>query len=308
MWSGKKIKNCFKNQRWMLLTMTVPFFLCVVAFSNLPLWGWLIAFYDYFPGTSIFNQNFAGLRYFQRMLNDRYFYQALVNTLILSSMALLTYPIAPVFAILLNEFRSGKYKRIIQTLTSFPNFISWIIVFSIAATFFSVEDGLINQVFFDKLGWLSVPTNFLANADIAKVFQTFFLSVWKNCGWSAIIYLAAITGIDQSLYEAAKVDGAGRIKRIIYITIPGIMPTFIVLLVLGAANILNTGFDQYYVFTNAVTLPVLDNLDTYIYRTGIQNLNFSYATAVGMSRSIVSVLLLTVINRVAYHVNGAKII
>ena len=129
--------------------------------------------------------------------------------------------------------------------------------------FFSVEDGLINQVFFDKLGWLSVPTNFLANADIAKVFQTFFLSVWKNCGWSAIIYLAAITGIDQSLYEAAKVDGAGRIKRIIYITIPGIMPTFIVLLVLGAANILNTGFDQYYVFTNAVTLPVLDNLDTY---------------------------------------------
>lgn len=139
MWSGKKIKNCFKNQRWMLLTMTVPFFLCVVAFSLVPLWGWLIAFYDYFPGTSIFNQNFAGLRYFQRMLNDRYFYQALVNTLILSSMALLTYPIAPVFAILLNEFRSGKYKRIIQTLTSFPNFISWIIVFSIAATFFQLK-------------------------------------------------------------------------------------------------------------------------------------------------------------------------
>lgn len=303
-----KPKSFFKNQRWMLLMMTVPFFLCVVAFSLVPLWGWLIAFFYYFPGTSILNQNFAGLRYFRRMLNDRYFFQALGNTLVLSSMALLTYPIAPIFAILLNEFRSDKYKRLIQTLTSFPNFISWIIVFSIASTFFSVEDGLVNQIFFNRLGWFSQPTNLLADANIAKVLQTFILSVWKNCGWSAIIYLAAITGIDQSLYEAAKVDGAGRIKRIIHITIPGIMPTFIVLLVLGAANILNTGFDQYYVFTNAVTLPVLDNLDTYIYRTGIQNLNFSYATAVGMSRSIVSVILLTAINQIAYRVNGSKII
>lgn len=296
------------KRMWPLYLMTVPFVICVLLFTYAPLWGWSIAFVDYFPGRSIFQQRFVGFRYFERMFNDHYFYQALRNTLICSSLALVTYVFPMILAILLNEMRSEKSKRFIQTCTSFPHFISWILVFSIFTTLFSVDDGLINQIFYKQLGWMKAPSNLLANPDIAWYLNTLVLAVWKGCGYSAIVYIAAIAGIDQNLYEAAAIDGAGRFRMIWHVTLPGLMPTFIILFVMGLANILNTGFDQYYVFVNPLTFSKLDNLDTYIFRVGLQQTNFSYATALGIVRSVVSVLLICLVNAVSFKVRGRKVI
>ncbi len=295
------------KRMWPLYLIVIPCIIHAILFIWAPLWGWLIAFFDYFPGKPILEQRYVGLKYFERMLKDRYFLQALQNTLWLSFLSLCAFPVAPLFAVFLNELRSNKVKRAVQTLSSFPNFISWLLVFSVFSALFSVDDGAFNQIFYKQLGWLKSPSNVLADASIARVLNAVILPIWKGTGWSAIIYMAAITGIDPTLYEAAEIDGAGRMRRIWHITLPGIAPTFVTLFILALAGILNSGFEQYYVFTNSLTFSVLDNLDTYVYRVGMNNLNFSYGTALGMVRSIVSLLLLFLANQASYWIRGYRI-
>lgn len=299
-------KRNFKRM-WPLYLIIIPGVIHMLLFIWAPLWGWSIAFFDYFPGRPIFEQRFVGFKYFTRMFKDRYFIQALRNTLCLSGLSLLAFPIAPLFAIFLNELRSSKTKRTIQTLTSFPNFISWILVYSIFSALFSVDDGAFNQIFYKQLGLLNAPADILTDKSIARVLNAIILPVWKGTGWSAILYMAAITGIDTSLYEAAEIDGAGRFKKMFYITLPGIMPTVTTLFIMALAGILNSGFEQYYVFVNRMTFNVLDNLDTYVYRIGLENLNFSYGTALGIVRSIVSLVLLVIANESSYWIRGYRI-
>lgn len=295
------------KRMWPLYLIIIPCVIHVILFTWVPLWGWSIAFFDYFPGKPVWEQNFVGLKYFTRMFRDRYFIRALKNTLMLSGLSFLSFPVAAIFALFLNELRSNKTKRVIQTLTTFPNFVSWILVYSIFSAIFSVDDGAFNQVFYKSLGWLSEPKDILTNKNIAQVLNAIILPIWKGTGWSAIVYLAAIAGIDPTLYEAAEMDGAGRFRKMWHITIPGISTTFVTLFILALAGILNSGFEQYYVFINGITSPVLDNLDTYVYRIGMENLNFSYGTAMGICRSIVSMILLVLANQASYWIRGYRI-
>ena len=291
-----------------LLLLVLPFVLFVVAFTYIPILGWSMAFVKFSPGMSIFASKFVGFANFVKIFTfSSEFPQAMLNTLALSFLGIATSPLAIVLAICVTELRSKKYQRIVQTVTSLPNFISWVIVYGIAFAFFSVGDGLVNKVLLD-LGLIKDPTNTLGNNDIVWWFQT-GLSIWKYTGWGAIIYFGAICGIDRELYEAAQIDGAGRFQQIMYITVPGIMPTFVILLLLSVGSLLGgASFEQIYVFHNPLVHQHIQTLDYYVYVMGIKRFDFSFSTAVGIFKTAVSMLLLFSCNALARKVSGNSII
>lgn len=293
-----------KSQRTLLL-MTIPFMLFLVAFYYAQLFGWLYAFVDYNPGKRIWEMDFEGLRYFRKLFSaNSGFSVALRNTLIYGFLGILMSPLPAIFAICLSELRSTKVKKAVQTLSSFPHFISWVLVYSVCFILFSSE-GQITKLLVD-LGIMKKSVNLLANEKIAYVFQM-FLGIWKGLGWSAILYLAAIAGVDQELLDAASVDGANRFQRIWNVTVPAILPTFFILLIMNVASIFNAGFEQYYMFYNSMVSDKLDVIATYVYRRGLGNGEISYATAVGMVQSVISLILLFTANKLAKKATGNSI-
>lgn len=289
-----------------LFLLALPLLIIVFVFSYLPLYGWIYSFFRYQPGVPLVDTEFVGLKYFLMIFapgNDSV--NALKNTLIFSFLGILVSPLPIVFAILLSEIKSARYSRVIQTITSFPNFISWVLVYSVFFSFFSNE-GLINEILI-SLGLVNQSLNVLANENIVYLFQT-IVSVWKSLGWNAIIYISAISSIDQELYSAAEVDGAGRFDKIIHVTVPGIMSTFVVLLLLAVGNMLNNGFEQYYVFKNPIVASRIEVLDTYLYRVGLGNAQYAFSIAVGMFKSLVSVILLFTVNFISKKVRDESII
>jgi len=298
-------KKKMTKDRWTLLALASPFLLFFLAFNYLPLFGWSLSFFSYRPGLTFETMDFVGLQYFRWMFTTDWVdvSRVLTNTLAMSGLLLLCSPLPMFLAILLNEVRSTKYKRFIQTFTTLPNFVSWVIIFSLAFALFST-DGMINMIFYNG-GIIDEPVKILDNRDIVWRFQT-MLNIWKGTGWAAIIYIAAIAGIDQEQYEAAIVDGAGRFQRAIYITLPGLMPTFFTLFLLNMGWLLSAGegLNQYLNFYNALVAPRIETLDYFVYRVGILSGAFSYATAVGMLRSVVSVLMLVIANYVSKAIRG----
>lgn len=301
-------RSYLKKYRWKLFFAILPFLLIVMAFSYVPILGWFIAFVDYLPGVPVFRQQFAGLKFFELAFssgNDMLL--ALRNTLVLSSLGLAMSPVPAVFAILLMELKSRKLSRIVQTFSTFPNFFSWIIVYAVFFAVFSTQDGVLNIILL-RLGFINEPTDVLINNGLSWIVQT-LVGLYKNMGYGAIIYIAAIAGINSELFDAADVDGAGRFRKIFHITIPCLMPTFIVLLILSVGNLLSAGgFDQYYVFSNPFVVDKLEVIDTYTYKVGIQQNNYSFATAVGLMKSVVSVLLVFSANYVSKFAAGKSII
>ena len=288
--AGAKSHKSRNRRRYQLLFMALPLMIMVIMFAYVPLFGWAYAFFDYKPGVPLFSNEFVGFKYFEQFLTDRWdMHRVMKNTLVL---ALLNYAVSPlpmIFAILLNSVHHTWYKKTIQTLTTFPNFISWIIVYSLAFQLFSSE-GLITEAL-ANLGLIRKGYNVLSDASAVYWFQT-LMGQWKGLGWSSIIYRAAIAGIDQELYEAAAIDGANRFQSTLHITVPGLIPTFIVLLLLGIGNFMNVGFDQYYIFKNAGNSDTIEVLDIYVYRIGMQNYKYSYGIAIGIMKSVVSMILL----------------
>jgi ABC-type polysaccharide transport system permease subunit len=207
-----------------------------------------------------------------------------------------------IFALLLNEIRSNKFRRLSQTITTLPHFISWVIVYSLSFALFGSE-GLANQLLLP----FGVHQSVLTNPNAVYWFQS-FMTQWKSVGWNAIIYIAAIAGIDQELYEAAMVDGAGHLRCAWHITIPGLLPTFLVLALLNIAGFVNTGTDQHFVFRNAIIMDTIETLDLYTYRLGMQLSDYSYATAVGIFKSGISIVLLFITDALARRVRGESII
>ena len=278
-----------------LLWMTIPVFILGVVFNYLPLWGWSMAFVNYSPGVSILKSQFIGLDNFARLFEaGSSFLIAMRNTLVLSFLSMLVLPGAVLFALMIAEVRCNFFKKTVQIVTSFPNFVSWIIVYSLFFFFLSVDDGQINHLLL-RVGLISEPLDYLGNPDFSWFIMT-FASVWKGLGYTAIIFISAISSIDQEMYKAADVDGAGRFRKIFHITLPGIMPTFAVMMILTVGQLLNLGFEQYYTFQNPITLDKLEILDTYIYRQGLTDYDFSFATAVGIFKSLVSCVLLFMAN------------
>ena len=305
---SKQKKKFNKNQRQLLL-IALPFVAFVFIFSYIPLFGWSYAFFDYHPGVSLIDSTFAGLKYFRMALDFKGGSELLLvlrNTLVLSFLSLALSPLPVIFAIFLSEMNSKFFKKFIQTTTTLPNFISWILVYAICIATFSINDGFLNDILL-KLNFIKSPMNPLANGDIAWYFQT-GLGVWKGLGFGSIIYLAAIGGIDSEQYDAASVDGAGRFSKIRHITIPGVLPTYFVLLLLAVSNILSNGFDQYYAFMNAMVQPNLQVFDYYVYRVGIGLNQYSLSTALGIFKSVVSITLLFTVNKMAKKVRGESII
>lgn len=285
--------------------IAIPFMIFTFMFSYVQLFGWIIAFSDYRLGMRLTHINIIGFEHFEKIVrHSSETIRILRNTLVMSGLGLLTSPVAIVFAILLNELRGRKYKRFVQTTTILPHFISWIVVFGIAFSFFSLN-GLVNTVL-EQLGLERSRHGLLGDRDNVWFFQL-GLAMWKGLGWSAIIYLAAITGIDQDLYEAARVDGAGKLRCVWHITVPGVMPTYFVLLVLAISNILNSGFDQYFVFFNPLVAERIEVLDYYIYKIGILVGDLPYATVLGMLRSLIGVFLLFFANLASKKVRGQSL-
>lgn len=291
-----------------LLILVLPMLILVFIFNYMPLFGWAYAFADYVPGISIFEQNYsAGLKYFKMMFSGvGYFPTVMRNTLVLSLSGILLSPVPAILAIMITQlYRTKHLQKIIQTATSLPHFISWVLVYSLFFALFNTSNGAVNQILLN-LNIIDEPTNILINADIAWLLQI-GIGMWKNAGWSAIIYFAAITSIDPELYDAADVDGAGSFQKTLHVTVPGLFSTYFVLLMMSIANMLSNGFEQYYVFQNALTTNKLEVLDTYIYKIGLSNLQFSLSTAMGIFKSVVSITLLTIANLTSKAIRGESI-
>lgn len=302
-----KRQNKIKTKKdYRLLLMALPFAIFLAMFYYAQLFGWVYAFTDYKPNKDIFHQTYVGLKYFKKLFAPgSNFPTAFRNTLIYGLLNILASPVALVFAVFLSEVRNGKIKKAIQTMSSFPNFISWILVYSVSFMLFST-DGQITSFLF-KIGATNQQRNLLSNADAAYFFQA-LLSVWKTTGWNAIIYMSAIAGIDQEQYDAADVDGASRFQKMWHITVKSIMPTFFIMLILNVGGIMNAGFEQFYVFFNPMVSEKLDVLATYAYRIGIGNGEIAFGTAIGMTQSLISVILLFSVNKLGKKINGNSII
>lgn len=272
------------------LIMLAPGFLWLLFFNIVPMSGIYMAFSDFNPGKGIFGSEFAGLKNFQYMfmLND--VKQVFFNTIFIAvSKIILNLVIPLLFALLLNEVRHVKFKKMVQTIVYMPHFLSWVILAGILMNIFGY-DGPVNGMR-QALGF--EPFLFFGNA---SAFPQIIIwsDVWKEFGYNAVIYLAAITGIDQNLYEAAAIDGAGRWKQTRYVTLPGIKTTVILLAVLALGNVLNAGFDQVFNLYNSAVYSTGDILDTWVYRAGLRNFQYSLATAVGLLKSALGFVLITV--------------
>ncbi|MGI6695860.1 MAG: ABC transporter permease subunit [Christensenellales bacterium] len=291
-----------KKKRWDLFFLALPLMLLVIAFAYVPLAGWYFALIEYRVGTPIFQCEFVGLANFARLFRTPAFMRSIRNTLIFSAAKYAMLVIPAIFAILFNEISSVRFRKVVQTMSTLPHFISWVIVYGLTYAMFTTE-GPVNSV----LAHFGKKQQLLIDRNNVYIFQS-ALYLWKTLGWNSIIYVATIAGIDPQLYEAATIDGAGHMDCAIHITVPGIMPTFVVLMLLGVADFVNNGLDQYYVFQNAFTYNNLETLEMYTYKQGIKLMDYSYATAVGILKSVVSIVLLFVTNTVAKRVRGSAIV
>lgn len=290
-----------------LFLLLLPFIVLTFLFCYLPLWGWRYAFYDYVPGQAL--DHFVGFKWFtylfqnEATVNDML--RVLTNTLAMSGLGILTswFPLA--FAIFLSEIRNDKFRRVIQTLTTIPNFISWVLVYAVAVCLFST-DGFISSLMVNTGIWESGKNMLMGDQHVWL--KMLGWGMWKGLGWGAIMYIAAITAIDQQLYEAATVDGAGRFQKMWHVTVPELIPTYMVMLLLSIAGILNNGLEQYFVFENATNTSPITVLDLYVYKLGIANGIIPLSTVVGMAKSLVSVALLFGANGISKAIRGTSIV
>lgn len=306
--SSRKSKRANREGKIMFLTI-LPFLILVFVFAYFPLHGWIYALYDYKPALGLSGSEFVGLKWFRMLVSSQtqvdQIIQVMKNTFAMSFLGIATSILPVGFAILLNEVKCKWFKNIVQTLTTLPNFISWVLIYTIAFSLFS-NTGLVNTLL-QEWGFVTDPLKFL-DSDNHTWLMMCLWNIWKGLGWGAIMYLAAISGIDPELYESARIDGANRFQLMRHITFPALMPTFLVMLMLSVANLLNNGMDQYFVFQNAFNKEHIQVLDLYVYNIGLGGNSLSLATAISMLKSVISVALLAVVNIVSKKIRGTSII
>lgn len=309
--SPGKVKQAKRNdaQGKKLFLLILPFLILTFMFSYFPLHGWIYAFYDYRAPLKLSQCQFVGLKWFKTLFSNStqvsQLLQVMKNTFAMSLLGIATSFLPVLFAVFLNEIKCKWFKNVVQTLTTLPNFISWTLVYAVAFALFSTT-GMANSVL-QQIGLITEPIKFLDSRDHIWL-KMILWSTWKGLGWGAIMYLAAIAGIDQEMFEAAKVDGAGRWAIIKNITIPCILPTYFVMLMLSIANFLNNGMDQYYVFQNSFNKASIQVLDLYVYNIGMTGKSLSLGTAIGILKSLVSVTLLWIVNFASKKTRGETIV
>lgn len=290
----KSAWSVMKNQRF-LYFMSIPFVLWVFVFQYLPLWGWTMAFQKYKPGLSFFDQKWVGFEHFRTLFQDDHFYQVLRNTLAMSFMGLIAGFIVPVvFALMLNEVRLQVMKRFVQTISYLPHFVSWVVAAGIVTKMLSTDGGAVNSLLL-SLHIIDQPIQFMAQGQWFWGIVT-GADIWKETGWNAIIYLAAISGIGPELYEAARVDGASRLRQMWHITLPGIRPTIIVLLIMSIGHLLGTGFEKQFLLGNHLVIDYSEVLDLYALNYGLAMGRYSFGTAINIFNSVISLVLLFAAN------------
>lgn len=300
---GSKRKS--KKNQWQLQAMVWPSIILMIVFSFLPLFGLVIAFQDYYPLSGFVESEFVGLANFKAFLGDKDFYNVLFNTLGISILKLLVgFPFEIILAILINELRVGAFKKVSQTVSYLPHFLSWVILGGMMGAWLG-SSGLLNNMLM-SLHFIDAPISFLGDPD--KYWVVAILSdIWKEVGWGTILYLAAIAGIDPGLYEAAKMDGAKKLQRIWHITLPGISGIITLMFVLRIGSLLGANLDQALVLQNPSNLIRSEIVDSYVYHLGLTQGDFSFATAVGIFSSIVSVTLLIIANFCTRKFNDTSI-
>lgn len=282
-----KIKTNLKRN-WILYLFLVPMILYLLIFNYGPMYGIQIAFKDFYANLGIWNSPWVGFKHFDRFFNSYYFWRLLKNTLALSLYNLLLFPLPVIFALMLNELRSEKFKKLTQTLTYAPYFISVVVVVGMVFIFFDAQTGLMNH-FLNALGLNT--QSFLTDP---KWFRHLYVwsGQWQGLGWGTIVYLAALSGVNPELHEAAKIDGATRIQRIININIPSIMPTIITLFILSLGSFMSTGFEKVLLLSNSLNAETSDIIQKFVYEIGLIEGQYSFAAAIGLFESLINVMLI----------------
>jgi len=290
-----RLKSYWRNN-YQYYLMLLPPMLFYIIFKYIPMYGVLIAFKDYNFMLGVFKSPWVGLEVFKEVFRDNTFWNALWNTLRLNLLQLLVgFPVPIIFALFLNEIDNKVYKRVVQSISYLPHFISWTIMYGFVLIFLTKDTGLFN-ILFKSIGLPQI--NFLMEKSWWLV--TYILSgIWKELGWSAIIYLSALTAIDPQLYEAAAIDGAGKFKCMWHITLPGIKNTIIILLILNIGKMLAIGFDQPYMYGNPMVSEISTVISTYVYEMGLVRARFSFTTAVGLFQSVINLILLLGVDKFA---------
>ncbi|AIQ49088.1 protein lplB [Paenibacillus sp. FSL R7-0273] len=282
-----------------LQSMVWPGIIFVAIFSYIPMYGVVMAFQQYDIFNGIMDSPWAGFMHFRMFFEAPEFWNVMRNTIVISLLKLvITFPAPILLALMLNEVGNMGFKRFVQTVSYLPYFLSWVIVSGFVFSLLSVDNGTVNFLL-ERLNLIQEPVNFLA---VPEYFWSILVSVnvWKEIGFGSIVYLAAIAGVDPALYEAASIDGASRFKQIFSITLPSISPVIIIFMILAIGNLLSAGFEDILLLaTNPILRPYSDVIDTYVYRVGILNARFSYATAVGLFKAVISVILLVTANKIA---------
>jgi len=287
-----------------LYLLILPVLIYVFVFSYIPMYGVTIAFKDYKFIKGIAGSPWAnnhGLKYFIRFLSSSQFPRVMSNTVIISAMRLLiSFPAPVILAILLNELRSQRFKRVVQSITYLPHFMSWVVISALLLDILNPVNGIVNAVIV-ALGGKAISFS------IEPGYFRWLLvlaSMWKEVGWGSVVYLAAITGLDLAMYEAADIDGANRFQRIIYITLPSIMPVVTIMFILRIGNFLNAGFDEIINMYNPAVYSVSDIIDTYAYRVGLVDMNFSYSAAIGLFKNVIGAMMLVITNIITRSTTG----
>lgn len=294
-----RVKKDFRKN-WQLYALIFLPGIYIFIFKYIPVAGNVIAFRRYVPGGSLLGESWEGLHFFRMFLRDKGFWQALKNTFLTGSMTLLfTYPAPIILALLLNEIRCEKFKKTVQTISYVPYFLSIVVLVGMINEL-TQANGVINR-FITAMG--GEPILFMSEPGWFR--PVYIVSrVWQGTGWGTILYLAALTGIDPTLYEAAKVDGANRWKQMLHITLPGIRPTMVTILILNVGNVMAVGFEQIFLMYNPLTYETADVIATYVYRIGLFGAQFSLATAIGLFESIMGIIFVTSANFLAKRISG----
>lgn len=288
----------------LLYVMIVPVVAYFLVYHYYPMYGMIISLFDYVPAKGIFGSDFVGLKHFKGFLSDPYFFRTMRNTLSINVLLLIFgFPFPIIFAILLNELRSSRLRKMAQTITYMPHFISTVVICGLMLDFCKTN-GVITSLVTAFTG--QEAFNLFSKS---VFFQPLYvvMCIWQEFGWDSIIYFAALSGIDQSLYEAADIDGAGRWKKILHVTLPGISPTIVILLIMRIGNMMTLGWDKILLLYNPMIYEKADVISTYVYRIGLMNFEYSFATAVGFFNSIINFVLLLLANSISRKVNETSL-
>jgi putative aldouronate transport system permease protein len=301
-WS-KRFWKAVERDKYLYM-LILPVLIYYVVFHYVPMYGIIIAFKKFQPLKGILGSSWVGLRYFEEFFTAPYFWRLLKNTLLLSFYSLLWgFPAPVLFALLLNEVRHKLYKRLVQTVSYLPHFISIVVIAGMVVSFTGLREGIVNQALV-LLGM--EPINFMAEPGW---FRTIFVGsgIWQGFGWGSIIYLAAIAGIDPQLYEAAEMDGAGRWTRMWHITIPCLIPTIVIMFIMQMGHLMDIGVEKVLLLSNPLTYETADVISTFVYRRGVLNQDYSFATAVGLFNNVINLILLISVNALSRRLSQSSL-